>query len=322
MKNLYFKLRQKLLINALTHAMPGVVKPFVLCYHQIDTGEVDAQLTALKKKFEIVDLSTFIARLKENRQGAYCTLTLDDCLQKDVAKAEALWEKHQLPLTLFLPVRFSLTRAALPGTKVQRLLETRSKFRLNGLEFVATAENRDAVKNQIHAHFHPARYKIDEFDKVVKAWFAENSVIEEDIISEGDKIIGQDEVVRLAKKPPFNFQSHTFNHESLGLCSPEEIEFELSESKKVLQQITQKDIMALCYPYGSKEVIGGKVFSRMPHYYSCGLSLVQGVCSRNTDLYFIPRIGIYPGDDLNRFWGKIYHYMQVDSLKALWKKNK
>lgn len=310
LKSLYFKLREALFINRLTHVVPGMVKPFILCYHQINTAELDAQLTALKKRFEIVDLKTFSERISKKQGGAYCALTLDDCLREDINKTIEVCNKHNVPITLFLPVRFSKNHEALPGTWVQKLFEQRSEFILNGEKIVVTPQNRLEVKAKLNTIFNPANLRIEDFDTKVRQWFAENNLTESDIITDEYKVITYDEVVEIAKDEKFSFQSHTYNHQSLGLCTPEEIEEEFAKSKSALEELTGKEMFSICYPYGSKAVIGDKIFGFVGNYYTCGLSLVQGVCSKNTDIYFMPRIGLYPGDDVAAMWGKVYHHMQ------------
>lgn len=317
LKSTYFKLLETFFVNKISRAVPGMVKPFVLCYHQIDAKEFDDQLTALKKRFEIVDLETFANRLAKKQKGAYCALTLDDCLKEDVEKAAEVCRKHNAPITLFLPVRFSKNNEALPGTWVQKLLEQRKEFLLNGEKITITPQNFVEVRNRLREEFNPVKIKIDEFDKKVRDWFAENNITETDIITPNYRVMDYSSVKQLSTEKIFSFQSHTYNHESLGLCTPQEIEKEFADSKKELEELTGVKVFSICYPYGSKEVIGDKIFGFVGNYYTCGFSLVQGVCTKNTDIYFIPRIGIYPKDTLNSFFGKIYHHQLISFLQKI-----
>ncbi len=310
LKSIYFRIREVLFINRLSHIIPGMVKPFILCYHQIDSKEFDAQLSALKKRFEVVDLKTFSERIKNKQKGAYCAITLDDCLREDMTKTTQVCIRHNVPITFFVPVRFSKNHQALPGTWLQKFFEQRNEFLLNGKEISVTPQNRAQIKAELNTVFNPVKLRIEDFDKKVQELFLENNLQENDIISDEYKIITYDEIQQYNKESIFSFQSHTYNHQSLGLCTADEIEDEFSVSKKALEELTGDAMFAICYPYGSKEVIGDKIFGFVGKYYTCGLSLVQGVCDSKTDIYFMPRIGIYPGDGLNGFWGKIYHHMQ------------
>jgi peptidoglycan/xylan/chitin deacetylase (PgdA/CDA1 family) len=314
-KQVYFNLRDKLFINRLTHFVPGMVKPFVLCYHQINEKEFEEQVVALLKKFQIVDVDTFIQKLKDGSEESFCAITLDDCLKKDIRKVIPICQKYDVPITCFLPVKFSIEGRALPGTKVQRFLEERKRFVLQDAIYEVSPKNRTQLVDFVHAVFNPARLTIATFEQRVGEFFNENNVSEEQIIHDEDTVISADQVRKLSKLPFVNFQSHTYGHETLSLCSKEEVEFELKESKRVLAEITGRAVNAVCYPYGSKETIGKDVSAIVRKYYDYGFTLVQGVCNRKSDIHFIPRIGIYPGDSLSSFWGKIYHYMQIAFLK-------
>jgi peptidoglycan/xylan/chitin deacetylase (PgdA/CDA1 family) len=160
----------------------------------------------------------------------------------------------------------------------------------------------------MNSYFDLTKMKIADYRKEIQSVFEENNFSIDDLIKREQKVVSIDEVIKLSKNELFSFQSHTFNHESLGMCNEKEIEFEFFESKSVLESKTGKNVFSICYPYGSKEVIGNKIFKLVSKYYTSGFSLVQGVCTKNTDIFLIPRIGIYPGDRLIGFTGKIYHY--------------
>lgn len=288
-----------------------MVRPFVLCYHQIDPTEFEKQISYLKERFEILDLDAFLGCLRHKGRGPFCTLTLDDCLKKDAERATLLCKKHRIPITFFLPVRFSIRNEVLPGTKVQRLLQERDMIWLQGRHLNLNDGRREKITREVFAYFNPAKFRTDEFDAKVKGWYDENEVSEKDILTEADRVLTIDKVEKLSKEPLFNFQSHTYSHDSLGLCSDDEIEFELARSKITLESVTKKEVNAVCYPYGSPDVVGSRVLKLVDKYYDSGFTLVQGACTRRTNRYAVPRIGIYPSETLMVFCGKIYHYMQT-----------
>lgn len=48
----------------------------------------------------------------------------------------------------------------------------------------------------------------------------------------------------------FNFESHAYSHKNLVDFSDKELKYELSESKKFLEQLLQKNVTELCFPIG------------------------------------------------------------------------
>lgn len=315
MKKLYYLLRHYFFLNKLSFSIPGLIKPFILCYHQIDEAEFEAQLTELSKKFQIVSLAEFLNKRNNKEFGNYCAITLDDCLVEDVEKASRVCKKLNAPITYFLPVRFSKNNETLPSMWLQKLIQQRNEIVLNGEKYTLTPSNYNKVKSLLFSKFNPAELRIEDYHNKMVDLYKENNITEADIIKPAYKVLGEEGVKKYCADNLFNFQSHTYNHQSLGLCTKEEIIEEFSKSKEELEVITQREIFAICYPYGSGEVIGDKVFDIAADYYKCGLTLIPGVCDKNADVFRLPRIGIYPGDNLIAFWGKIYHYMQMAYIR-------
>lgn len=315
MKKLYFKFREIFLLNHLLHFIPNKLKPFVLCYHQIDSVEFRAQMEFLRSKYEIVDLQTFLKRIEMKNFGSYCAISVDDCITEDIDKVVPICKGLNIPLTLFLPVGYSVRHEALPLSWIQKLVERKSEFLLNNESVNTSKLPIKLVKEKLNAYFDLTSMKVKDLDYAVRKLFKLNNFQFDDVLEEKHKVMPINEVATLSKDPLFNFQSHTYNHESLVLCSESEIVSEFDSSRIELEKVTGKDVFAICYPFGSKELIGNKISNIVSSYYKCGLTLIQGVCTKQTDKFFIPRIGIYPGDDLTSFKGKIYHYTTLAFFK-------
>lgn len=69
--------------------------------------------------------------------------------------------------------------------------------------------------------------------------------------------ITEEELIRMSKHPLISIQSHTINHPILINSSQETLDKELVESKKYLEDKTQKEVFAFSYPngdFGNREV--------------------------------------------------------------------
>ena len=69
--------------------------------------------------------------------------------------------------------------------------------------------------------------------------------------------ITEDELIAMSEHPLISIQSHTVNHPILINCSQETLDKELVESKRYLEDKTQKRIFAFSYPngdFGEREV--------------------------------------------------------------------
>jgi peptidoglycan/xylan/chitin deacetylase (PgdA/CDA1 family) len=96
--------------------------------------------------------------------------------------------------------------------------------------------------------------------------------------------------------------SHTVSHPQLSRLSPVEQLKELKESKADLERLLKKDIVSICYPYGSynlqTEIIAKKVG------YKYGLTYNRQSSIKTNDIYEINRIGVWPGMDVIKFLEK------------------
>ncbi len=63
--------------------------------------------------------------------------------------------------------------------------------------------------------------------------------------------MSEEQIKELSTNPLVTIGSHSVSHKSLTKLNDEELERELSESKAYLEELTQKSITTLAYPYGA-----------------------------------------------------------------------
>lgn len=84
-----------------------------------------------------------------------------------------------------------------------------------------------------------------------------------------------------------NFQSHTVTHPNLNKLKPEELDRELSESKTVIEQLTQKQVNVLAYPTG---YYNQKVINAVSKYYKYAVTTEKGFYYKGDNPYTLKRI--------------------------------
>lgn len=95
------------------------------------------------------------------------------------------------------------------------------------------------------------------------------------------------------------FGAHTVNHAYLPALSPERVEFELSESKRVLQQELGVPINFLAYPYGA--VNGTVIEATKKAGYLGAIGTWPSKFQSEGTLYNMPRLRVGGGVDLPYF---------------------
>jgi peptidoglycan/xylan/chitin deacetylase (PgdA/CDA1 family) len=84
--------------------------------------------------------------------------------------------------------------------------------------------------------------------------------------------------------------SHSHSHYPLGLLDENKLNFEISHSKKYLEDLTKSSIQMIAYPYGTSESCTDFVASRSKlHGYSFGFTTERGVVDEFTNKLLLNR---------------------------------
>jgi peptidoglycan/xylan/chitin deacetylase (PgdA/CDA1 family) len=107
------------------------------------------------------------------------------------------------------------------------------------------------------------------------------------------------ELKTLARHPLVTIGSHGLNHKHFSKLSPEEAIFELTESKRILEEITRKEIDLLAYPYGDCSPSTERLSEE------CGYRAAWSVWNGKNTPYSRWRIPLGRRDNLVRFIAKV-----------------
>jgi peptidoglycan/xylan/chitin deacetylase (PgdA/CDA1 family) len=104
----------------------------------------------------------------------------------------------------------------------------------------------------------------------------------------------------MAKDPLCTIGSHTMSHCRLTITEEDALQYELGESKKMLEQHIGKQVEHLSYPYGWKTDVSPDTiaFAQKAGYKTALRSFGGPVRKKDSDLYNIKRIQV--SEDLHR----------------------
>ena len=117
-------------------------------------------------------------------------------------------------------------------------------------------------------------------------------------IGKEDYLTAED-IQTLASHPLVTIGSHGFWHRHLTRASEEEVKFELLESKKLLEEITNKEIDLLAYPYGDCNEKVEKLSEE------CGYAAAWSVWNGKNTPFSRWRVPLGRNDNLLRFIAKV-----------------
>jgi peptidoglycan/xylan/chitin deacetylase (PgdA/CDA1 family) len=125
--------------------------------------------------------------------------------------------------------------------------------------------------------------------------------------------LSREDIQQFLKTTKVTIGSHTLNHKYLPEITPEEIKEEISQSRKILQTIFNREINTLCYPTGgfNEETLQQAQNSG----YLCACTTNRGF-SQKIDRFSLRRVKISDHDQGLRLW------LKLNGLATLFKKAK
>lgn len=104
---------------------------------------------------------------------------------------------------------------------------------------------------------------------------------------ESRRIMNREEILELSKTDGMDIGAHTVTHPFLTSLTDDEISWEISESKRRLEEITGTPVTSFAYPFGQfSEAIIQKV---KDSGFEMAVTCTEGVVTTETDLMQIPR---------------------------------
>jgi peptidoglycan/xylan/chitin deacetylase (PgdA/CDA1 family) len=262
----------------------------ILMYHGVarqGAGELAAQLRYLARHFKVVSLETMLDRIMN---GSYpladeIVLTFDDGLRNNLTVVYPVLRELQLPATMFVcpalvesgewlwnhEMRCRLQSLAAPdlaelrmklltpGTSVDAIIEC-----MKTLPLEQRREGEETVR-QATAGFLPTTAQREAFD--IMDWNDLRS-LDHDLITVG---------------------SHTLSHPILTKLSGQEIEAEIVESRRCLEQRLERKVEFFCYPNGAYD---RRAYQLVQKTYRAAVTTESGIIEHGKahDLHRLPRI--------------------------------
>ena len=120
------------------------------------------------------------------------------------------------------------------------------------------------------------------------------------------------EMIKEMQDYGIEFGAHTFNHPKLNTLSNEEIEHQIVDVKKPLEEKIGKEIITFAYPYGILNDYAKEMAKKAG--YTFALATDSGSVCLSDDLYQIRRIAIFPNTNLFSFKRKVagnYNFIKI-----------
>jgi peptidoglycan/xylan/chitin deacetylase (PgdA/CDA1 family) len=246
----------------------------ILVYHGTparEAGMLERQLRWLKRRFDIVPLGTLAAAAADGRLGRMVALTFDDGLRSNVVVAYPLLRKLAIPATFYVcpglvdraawlwthEVRFRLARLGVSAQRAESFVEWMKTLKLGARKRV------EARLARASRNFEPTAQERAHYD--LATW----------------------EELRRLDPAIVTIGSHTLTHPILPRTPAAEIETEVRDSRRALEERLQRPIEFFAYPNGDLDDASEAAVRR---HYRCAVTAEHGFVRRGADAQLLPRL--------------------------------
>jgi len=259
---------------------------FILCFHEIAMPKYEAIIKFFNKYFDLISLNKFIHLLNNGiTLERKFVITLDDGWYNTSTNVVDYSIKNDLPITIYVPT------IILDG-KTNLWFENFNEK----MEYLSKGKNSINNKEKIKVMFKSMSSK--ESYEYLKEFYINNKI-------ENNSFIDKSFVIEKSRNNNISFQSHTHDHQSIISQLDRNIEKQYKKSKYILENLTQKQVNHLCYPYGLKEDIGLNGLEISKKYFLSAVTMNRGLVNHKSDLHFLPRISFYDKDNTLSMIAKI-----------------
>ena len=277
----------------------------ILCYHRVGTGGVplyselpaemfEAQMRHLKKNYRVISLDRMIQEISDPASLApTVAITFDDGYRGLYTEAFPILRKYNIPATVFLTVepietcsvawydRIFLALHVAPQNVLEITLDQPRRFELSS----PSARMRAAV--EIITWFRsvsPQRRK--------EGCAALEKQIQLPADALRDRMLAWDQIQTM-HRAGISFGGHTMTHPVVSRLSPTELDWEISESTRILEQKLDAPVRHFAFPFGKRDECSDAAIRLLAQrgYHSAGTT-EWGLNSTGSDSFLLRRIQI------------------------------
>lgn len=288
--------------------------PIILMYHRIDTPTHDPwlvrvskenlseQLQLLSAQRDVVPMSWLIGKLKEGTvpRGTAC-LTFDDGYADVLYNGKPILEKLECPATVFLPTKYIGNDEGFWWDVLIRIMFETSDLPpqltmvVRGVEHqwqLRSASGNGAANAVPVADLHLSIWKL------LKPLQSEerSALLEKLALWAGtdarpraiDRTLSLEELSRVIDPGFIDVGAHTLTHPSLPTLSDQEMEHEITASRKACEELSGAPVDAFAYPFGDLDERSASAVHAAG--FEIAYTTIAGAVTLHQDRMQVPRV--------------------------------
>jgi peptidoglycan/xylan/chitin deacetylase (PgdA/CDA1 family) len=298
----YFELKESNHGRLLLSRRDAHPKFLVLCYHRIGMNGIplfselppalfEAQMRYVRRRYRVLSLDDLCEEMeKPSQRGDAVAVTFDDGYRDLYSNALPVLRKYQIPATIFLPSvsietgqvpwydRVFLALKVFPKDDLEIVLDRPRHFQLGSLK--ARLETAAEIIQYL-------RTLPDDRRREYCAAFDEQIILPQDELK--DRMLTWEQI-RTMGREGITFGSHTMTHPAVSQLTESQLESELGESKRMLENRIGGPAVHFAYPFGKPADCGTAALPFLVRNgYRSAATTVEGVNEPGHNCYHLRR---------------------------------
>ena len=246
--------------------------------------------------FNFISMNEFSKRIKSKSNKKFIVFTIDDGYKDNLIYGLPVFEKHNVPFTLYVSNCFPNNQAIYWWYFLEEHVLSNKQINLTSIGIDYKKDIIDSLRtyNELRELLRKADYNTHL--RLAKE-ICEKS--DDELLTLNLKLnLTWDEIKQLSEHPLVEIGAHTLHHLSLKYLNQEESKKEIFESKKEIEEKIGQAIYHFAYPYGSLDDASKKEYQILKAigFQSTVYNHPAGIYSE-TPKYQIPRMGL--SDEIN-----------------------
>lgn len=246
-----------------------------------------------QKRLEFISIDEVPERManKKKRGKPFGVITFDDGYEDNYTYAYPILKKLGIPFTIYVSVNLVNDHTPIWNYPliIERIVKKNGELNINGnLYNCKKHEQKNHTFYQLKGLLFslPYAHLQDEFKRIFAEYMTEDVFLQNTLTWK--------QIEDISKDPLCTIGSHTMSHCRLTIMDEKSLQYELGESKKVLEKHIGKPVEHLSYPYGWKTDVSAEaiVFAHKAGYKTALRSFGGPVRKQDKDLFNIKRIQV------------------------------
>lgn len=252
-----------------------------------------------QKRLDFISINDLHARMnnKQRSDKPFGIITFDDGYEDNFTYAYPILKKLNIPFVIYISAGLVNDHAPIWNYPliIERIVKKNDELIIGGKKYVCQTQeqkNETILKLKGLLFSFPYAHLQEEFRRL----FAE--YLTDEVFPQNTMTWAQ--IEEMSTDPLCTIGSHTMSHCRLTITDETSLQYELGESKRILEQHMGKPVEHLSYPYGWKNDVSAEavVFAQKAGYKTALRSFGGPVRKKDSDLYKIKRIQV--SEDIHR----------------------